>query len=183
MKLGLAILFAPAALYFVVSNTHVSWHASVGPPGPPASARDVELVTAAAHRGHLDAALARAYVTIRGRRDWTKQSVVQIRRALPPVARRVGKLSEAASARVAAVDVRTETGRRFRAVLADGLRRQGLLYRRLAHDLATNEPALRALRRWGKRLRVVRRRYEMQIQWVVATAPPEERDAVDAAAY
>lgn len=175
MKLGLAILFAPAALYFVVSNTHVTLHAGA-PSGPSATVREVQRVTAAAHRGRLDAALRQAYVTFNGKRGWTKGRAV-------PLARRVGELSEDASTGVAAVEVQTETGRRFRAVLAEGLRRQGLLYRGLAHDLATNKPAVRALQRWAKRLRAVRRRYELQVQWVVDGAPAEERAAVDAAAY
>jgi hypothetical protein len=183
MKAVLAIVFAPAALYLIVSNTHVSWHASAGRSGPPASARDVESVTAVAHRGQLDVALKQVYVTIGGKRAWTKERAVRARYALRPLARQVAELSQAARARVAAVDVHTATGRRFRAVLADGLRRQALVYRRLAQELATKEPTVRALQRWGKRLRVVRRRYTMQVQQVVDAAPPEDRASVDAAAY
>jgi hypothetical protein len=183
MKAFLAIVFAPAALYLVVSNTHESWHGSAGASGPPASARDVERVTSVAHRGQLDIALKRVYVTIGGKRAWTQERAVRIRHALPPLARRVAELSDGARARVAAVDVHTATGRRFRAVLADGLQRQGLVYRRLSHDLATSHSSLRALRRWENRLQVLRHRYAMQVQSIVDAAPPEERAAVDAAAY
>jgi hypothetical protein len=183
MKILLAIIFGPAALYLVVANTHVTIQASGGGTGgPPAAATEVERVTAAAYRDHLDVALRRVLVEIGSNGAWTHTRAARIEREVPRLARRVGELSDAARGRVAAVDVHTATGRRFRALAAEELRRLDPLFRRLARDLRTNEPTRSAFSRWSKRANRMHRWYVTQLQSVVVGASPEDRAAVEAAA-
>jgi hypothetical protein len=182
MKLFLAIVFAPAAVYFVASNTHVTFHVSSGGAGGrPAAAKDVERVTAAAYRDHLDVALTQVFVTIGPNAQWTGKRAARIERRAPRLARRVGGLSDGARNRVAVLNVQTSAGRRFRAMVAEGLRRQARLYRRFAHDLATSEPTYGVVARWGRRVNALHRWYVTQLRSVVAAAPPEDRAAVEAA--
>jgi hypothetical protein len=87
---------------------------------------------------------------------------------VPGLAQRVGEQANNARARVAAAEVETAAGRRFRAVALRGLRIQSVLFGAFAHDLAAKEPTLKAFNLWGTRLNALHRWYTAQLQSVLA---------------
>ena len=118
----------------------------------PPAVKDVNRVIAAAYRDHLDVTLAhldatvnRAHEAHKGTRKWA----LLIEEGVPGLAQRVGEQANNARARVAAAEVETAAGRRFRAVALRGLGLQSVLFGAFAHDLAAKEPTLKAFNRWG----------------------------------
>jgi hypothetical protein len=82
---------------------------------------------------------------------------------------------------VAAAEVETPAGRRFRAVALRGLGLQSMLFGAFAHDLAAKEPTLKAFNRWGTRLNALHRWYTARLRSVLAVTAPKDRAAVEAA--
>lgn len=196
MKLFLVLAAAAVALFFTTSHADprgwmpchlrlmpVRCALSTGASNPPA-AKDVNRVIAAAYRDHLDATLAHLYATVnraheahKGTRKWA----FLIEEGVPGLAQRVGELADTARARVAAVEVETPAGRRFRAVALRGLGLQSVLYGAFARDLAAKQPTLKAFNRWGTRLNAMHRWYVTQLQSVLAATALKDRTAVEAA--
>jgi hypothetical protein len=196
MKLFLVLAAAAAALFVGTSHADprgwmpchlrlmpVRCSLSADTSNPPA-VKDVNRVIAAAYRGHLDVTLAHLYATVnrahkghKGTRKWA----FLIEEGVPGLAQRVGELSNTAHARVAAVEVETPAGRRFRAVALRGLGLQSMVFGAFAHDLAAKEPTLTAFNRWGTRLNALHRWYTAQLQSVLAVTASKERAAVEAA--
>jgi hypothetical protein len=150
----------------------------------PPAVKDVNRVIAGAYRDHLDVTLAHLYATVnraheahKGTRKWA----FLIEEGVPGLAERVGELANTARARVAAVEVETPAGRRFRAVALRGLGLQSVLFGGFAHDLAAREPTLKAFNRWGTRSNALHRWYTAQVQSVLAVTASEDRAAVEAA--
>ena len=195
MKIFLVLASAAVALFFTTSHADPrGWmpcHLRLKPvrcapsnaSNPPA-VKDVNRVIAAAYRGHLDVTLAHLYATVnraqkahKGTRKWA----FLIEEGVPGLAQRVGELANTARARVAAVEVETPAGRRFRAVALRGLGLQSVLFGAFAHDLAAREPTLKAFNRWGTRLNALHRWYTAQVQSVLAVTASKDRAAVEAA--
>jgi len=195
MKIFLVLASAAVALFFTTSHADPrGWmpcHLRLKPvrcapsnaSNPPA-VKDVNRVIAAAYRGHLDVTLAHLYATVnraqkahKGTRKWA----FLIEEGVPGLAQRVGELANTARARVAAVEVETPAGRRFRAVALRGLGLQSVLFDAFAHDLAAREPTLKAFNRWGTRLNALHRWYTAQVQSVLAVTASKDRAAVEAA--
>ena len=195
MKLFLVLASAAAALFFTTSHADPrGWmpcHLRLKPvrcapsnaSNPPA-VKDVNRVIAAAYRDHLDVTLAHLYATVnraqkahKGTRKWA----FLIEEGVPGLAQRVGEQADTARARVAAVEVETPAGRRFRAVALRGLGLQSVLFDAFAHDLAAREPTLKAFNRWGTRLNALHRWYTAQVQSVLAVTASKDRAAVEAA--
>jgi hypothetical protein len=146
--------------------------------------KDVRKVIEAAYRDHLDETLVHLYVTVnhaQAAHKGTSKWAFEIEEGVPGLAQRVGELTGTARARVAAVDVETPAGRRFRAVAVRGLRLQGVLFEAFARDLASRQPTLRAFNRWGIRLNALHRWYRAQYRSILAAAPVKDRPAVEAA--
>lgn len=195
MKIFLVLASAAVALFFTTSHADPrGWmpcHLRLKPvrcapsnaSNPPA-VKDVNRVIAAAYRDHLDVTLAHLYATVnraqkahKGTRKWA----FLIEEGVPGLAQRVGELANTARARVAAVEVETPAGRRFRAVALRGLGLQSVLFGAFAHDLAAKEPTLKAFNRWGTRLNALHRWYTAQVQSVLAVTASKDRTAVEAA--
>ena len=195
MKIFLVLASAAVALFFTTSHADPrGWmpcHLRLKPvrcapsnaSNPPA-VKDVNRVIAAAYRGHLDVTLAHLYATVnraqkahKGTRKWA----FLIEEGAPGLAQRVGEQADTARARVAAVEVETPAGRRFRAVALRGLGLQSMLFGAFAHDLAAREPTLKAFNRWGTRLNALHRWYTAQVQSVLAVTASKDRAAVEAA--
>jgi hypothetical protein len=195
MKIFLVLASAAVALFFTTSHADPrGWmpcHLRLKPvrcapsnaSNPPA-VKDVNRVIAAAYRDHLDATLAHLYATVnraqkahKGTRKWA----FLIEEGVPGLAQRVGEQADTARARVAAVEVETSAGRRFRAVALRGLGLQSMLFGAFAHDLAAREPTLKAFNRWGTRLNALHRWYTAQVQSVLAVTASKDRAAVEAA--
>jgi hypothetical protein len=194
VKLFFVLISAAVALFFTASHDDVrAWtpcHFRLLPlrcaagDSNPAAAKDVNRVIAAAYQDHLDDTLLHVYVAVNRAstaRKGTSAWAAAISEEVPGLAQRVGELTDAAGARVAAVEVETPAGRRFRAVALRGLLLEQLLYRGFAHDLAAKEPTLWAFNRWGTGLNQLHRWYVLQSQTVVAAAAPKDRAAVEAA--
>lgn len=196
MKLFLVLAAAAVALFFTTSHADprgwmpchlrlmpVRCALSTAAANPPA-AKDVNGVIAAAYRDHLDVTLMHLYLTVnraheahKGTREWA----FMLEQGVPGLAERVGELTDTARVRVAAVEVETPAGRRFRAVALRGLGLQSLLFGAFAHDLSAKEPTLKAFNRWGTRLNAMHRWYMAQVQSVLATTAFKDRAAVRAA--
>ena len=195
MKIFLVLASAAVALFFTTSHADPrGWmpcHLRLKPvrcapsnaSNPPA-VKDVNRVIAAAYRGHLDVTLAHLYATVnraqkahKGTRKWA----FLIEEGVPGLAQRVGEQADTARARVAAVEVETPAGRRFRAVALRGLGLQSVLFGAFAHDLAAKEPTLKAFNRWGTRLNALHRWHTAQVQSVLAVTASKDRTAVEAA--
>ena len=196
MKLFLVLAAAAVALFVGTSHADprgwmpchlrlmpVRCSLSADTSNPPA-VKDVNRVIAAAYRDHLDVTLAHLYATVnraqkahKGTRKWA----FLIEEGVPGLAQRVGEQADTARARVAAVEVETPAGRRFRAVALRGLGLQSVLFGAFAHDLAAREPTLKAFNRWGTRLNALHRWYTAQVQSVLAVTASKDRAAVEAA--
>ena len=195
MKLFLVLAAAAVALFVGTSHADprgwmpchlrlmpVRCSLSADTSNPPA-VKDVNRVIAAAYRGHLDVTLAHLYATVNrahGAHKGTRKWAFLIEEGVPGLAERVGELANTARARVAAVEVDTPAGRRFRAVALRGLGLQSVLFGAFAHDLA-REPTLKAFNRWGTRLNALHRWYTAQVQSVLAVTASKDRAAVEAA--
>ena len=195
MKIFLVLASAAVALFFTTSHADPrGWmpcHLRLKPvrcapsnaSNPPA-VKDVNRVIAAAYRGHLDVTLAHLYATVNRAQKAhksTRKWAFLIEEGVPGLAQRVGELANTARARVAAVEVETPAGRRFRAVALRGLGLQSVLFDAFAHDLAAREPTLKAFNRWGTRLNALHRWYTAQVQSVLAVTASKDRTAVEAA--
>jgi hypothetical protein len=195
MKIFLVLASAAVALFFTTSHADPrGWmpcHLRLKPvrcapsnaSNPPA-VKDVNRVIAAAYRGHLDVTLAHLYATVNRAQKAhksTRKWAFLIEEGVPGLAQRVGELANTARARVAAVEVETPAGRRFRAVALRGLGLQSVLFDAFAHDLAAREPTLKAFNRWGTRLNALHRWYTAQVQSVLAVTASKDRAAVEAA--
>ena len=195
MKIFLVLASAAVALFFTTSHADPrGWmpcHLRLKPvrcapsnaSNPPA-VKDVNRVIAAAYRDHLDVTLAHLYATVNRAQEahkGTKKWAFLIEEGLPGLAQRVGVLANTARARVAAVEVETPAGRRFRAVALRGLGLQSMLYGAFARDLGAKEPTLKAFNRWGTRLNALHRWYTAQLQSVLAVTASKDRAAVEAA--
>jgi hypothetical protein len=192
MKIFLVLASAAVALFVTTSHADPrGWmpcHLRLKPvrcapsnaSNPPA-VKDVNRVIAAAYRDHLDVTLAHLDATVNRAHEGTKKWAFLVEEGVPGLAERVGELANTARARVAAVEVETPAGRRFRAVALRGLGLQSLLFGALAHDLAAKEPTLKAFNRWGTRLNALHRWYTAQLQSVLAVTASKERAAVEAA--
>jgi len=195
MKIFLVLASAAVALFFTTSHADPrGWmpcHLRLKPvrcapsnaSNPPA-VKDVNRVIAAAYRGHLDVTLAHLYATVNRAQKAhksTRKWAFLIEEGVPGLAQRVGELANTARARVAAVEVETPAGRRFRAVALRGLGLQSVLFGAFAHDLAAREPTLKAFNRWGTRLNALHRWYTAQVQSVLAVTASKDRAAVEAA--
>ena len=148
------------------------------------AAKDVRRVVDAAYRDQLDETIVHLYATVNHARTagkGTSKWAFEIEEGVPGLAQRVGDLTKPARTRVAAVEVETAAGRRFRALALQGLRLQGTLFDAFARDLVSHEPTLRAFNRWGIRLNALHRWYRVRYRSVLATAPPQDRAAVEAA--
>jgi hypothetical protein len=149
-----------------------------------AAVKDVRKVIDAAYRDQLDETLVHLYATVNRAQTagkGTSKWAFEIEEGVPGLAQRVGDLTEPARTRVAAVNVETPAGRRFRALALQGLRLQGVLYGAFARDLASREPTMRAFNRWGIRLNALHRWYRVRYRSVLAAAPLQDRAAVEAA--
>jgi len=195
MKIFLVLASAAVALFFTTSHADPrGWMpcnlrlkpvrcAPSNASNPPA-VKDVNRVIAAAYRGHLDVTLAHLYATVNRAQKAhksTRKWAFLIEEGVPGLAQRVGELANTARARVAAVEVETPAGRRFRAVALRGLGLQSVLFDAFAHDLAAREPTLKAFNRWGTRLNALHRWYTAQVQSVLAVTASKDRAAVEAA--
>ncbi len=196
MKLFLVLAAAAVALFFGTSHADprgwmpchlrfkpVRCALTTNASNPPA-VKDVNRVIAAAYRDHLDVTLAHLYATVnraheahKGTRKWA----LLIEEGMPGLAQRVGEQADTARARVAAAEVETAAGRRFRAVALRGLGLQSVLFGAFAHDLAAKEPTLTAFNRWGTRLNALHRWNVVQLQSVLAVTASKDRAAVEAA--
>jgi hypothetical protein len=195
MKIFLVLASAAVALFFTTSHADPrGWmpcHLRLKPvrcapsnaSNPPA-VKDVKRVVAAAYRDHLDVTLAHLDATVNRAHEahkGTKKWALLIDEGAPGLAQRIGELSNTARARVAAVEVQTPAGRRFRAVALRGLGLQSVLFGAFAHDLAAKEPTLTAFNRWGTRMNALHRWYTAQVQSVLAVTASKDRPAVEAA--
>jgi len=195
MKIFLVLASAAVTLFFTTSHADPrGWmpcHLRLKPvrcapsnaSNPPA-VKDVNRVIAAAYRGHLDVTLAHLYATVNRAQKAhksTRKWAFLIEEGVPGLAQRVGEQADTARARVAAVEVETPAGRRFRAVALRGLGLQSVLFDAFAHDLAAREPTLKAFNRWGTRLNALHRWYTAQVQSVLAVTASKDRAAVEAA--
>lgn len=152
----------------------------------PPAVKEVNRVIAAAYCDHLDVTLAHLYATVNRAREahkGTKKWALLIDEGAPGLAQRIAELSNTARACVAAVEVETSAGRRFRAVALRGLGLQSMVFGGFAHDLAAKEPTLTAFNRWGTRLNALHRWYTAQLQSVLAITASKERAAVEAALH
>ena len=195
MKLFLVLAAAAAALFFGTSHAdprgwmpcHLRFKPVRCAPSNASNSpavKDVNRVIAAAYRDHLDVTLAHLYATVNRAHEahkGTKKWAFLVEEGVPGLAGRVGELANTARARVAAVEVETPAGRRFRAVALRGLGLQSMVFGAFAHDLAAKEPTLKAFNRWGTRLNALHRWYTAQLQSVLAVTPFKDRAAVEAA--
>jgi hypothetical protein len=198
MKLAVPLVFASAAVAMFVATSHsaIRWPLSCRVHVLPIrctetaagsnsrAVKDVNTVIEAAYRDGLDETLVHLYLTVNraqkarvGTREWA----FEIEEGVPGLAQRVGDLTQRARARVAAVQVNTPAGRRFRTIALRGLRVEGAVYAALARDLRTPEPTLKAFNRWGFRLNALHRWYSVQLRSVLVAAPVRDRPAVAAA--
>jgi hypothetical protein len=196
MKLFLILAAAAAALVFGTSQANprgwvpchlrfVPVRCAVSTAANPPVVKDVNSVIAAAYRDHLDETLLHLYLAVNRARaaspKGTSEWALIIETEVAGLAQRAGELSDAARARVAAVEVETAAGHRFRAVVLRGLRRQGISNSAFAHEIAANRSTLKAFERWGTRLNAMRRWYANQLEPVLAATAPGDRQAAKAA--
>jgi hypothetical protein len=191
----LALASAAVAVFFGTSHDdlHFACHLRLMPircvqaaeaeSNPPA-ADDVRRVVDAAYRDQLDETLLHLYATVnraqaagKGTDTWA----LEIEEGVPGLAQRIGDLTKPARTRVAAVQVETTAGRRFRALALQGLRFQGTLFDAFARDLASRRPTLTAFNRWSIRFNALHRWYRARYRFVLVAAPPQDRRAVEAA--
>jgi hypothetical protein len=196
MKIFLVLASAAVALFFTTSHADprgwmpchlrlkpVRCGLSTDTANPPA-VTDVNRVVAAAYRDHLDVSLAHLYATVNRAHKahkGTKKWAFLIEEGVPGLAQRVAELANTARAHVAAVEVETPAGRRFRAVALRGLGLQSVLYGALTRDLAAKQPTLKAFNRWGAGVNSMHRWYLAQLQYVLAATAFKDRAAVKAA--
>ena len=149
-----------------------------------AEVQDVRRVINAAYKNRLDETLVHLYSTVnraQTKHKGTSEWAFAIEEGVPGLAQRVGELTDRARRRVAAAEVHTEAGRRFRALALRGLRLQGIMYRAFAHDLVSRQPTLRAFNRWGIRVNAMHRWYLAHFAPILAATPVKDRAAVQAA--
>jgi hypothetical protein len=195
MKIFLVLASAAVALFFTTSHADPrGWmpcHLRLKPvrcapsnaSNPPA-VKDVNRVIAAAYRDHLDVTLAHLDATVNrahGAHKGTKKWAFLVEEGVPGLAERVAELANTARARVAAVEVETPAGRRFRAVALRRLGLQSMSFGAFADDLAAKEPTLTAFNRWDTRSNALHRWYMAQLQSVLAATAFKDRAAVEAA--
>jgi hypothetical protein len=197
VKLFLVFASAAVVVFFTTSHGDLHWPlpchfrlmpircvqaAEAGSNVP--AVKDVRRVVAAAYRDHLDETLLHLYVTVNHAQTagkGTSKWAFEIEEGVPGLAERVGDLTEPARTRVAAVEVETPAGRRFRTVALQGLRLQSVVFRAFARDLATRQPTLRAFNRWAVRINALHRWYRVRLRSVLAATPVADRAAVAAA--
>jgi hypothetical protein len=193
--ISVALASAAVVVFFATSHDdlHFACHFRLMPircvqsaeaESSPPAANDVKRVVDAAYRNQLDETIVHLYTTVNHAQvagKGTSKWAFEIEEGVPGLAQRVGDLTEPARARVAAVEVETPAGRRFRALALQGLRLQGVLFDAFARDLVSREPTLRAFNRWGIRLNALHRWYRVRYRSVLAAAPPRDRAAVEAA--
>jgi hypothetical protein len=146
--------------------------------------KDVRRVIDAAYRDHLDETLVHLYAAVnraQTKHKGTSEWAFAIEEGVPGLAQRVDELTGGARRRVAAVEVDTEAGRRFRALALRGLWLQGIMYRAFAHDLVSRQPTLRAFNRWGIRVNAMHRWYLAHFPAILAAVSVKDRPAVHAA--
>jgi hypothetical protein len=191
----LALASAAVVVFFATSHDdlHFACHLRLMPircvqaaeaESRPPAADEVRRVVEAAYRDQLDETIVHLYATVNHAQaagKGTDKWAFEIEEGVPGLAQRVGDLTEPARARVAAVQVETTTGRRFRVIALQGLRLQGTLFDAFAGDLASRQPTLTAFNRWSTRLNALHRWYRARYRFVLVAAPPQDRGAVEAA--
>ncbi len=178
----LAVIAAVLAVALLtgVAKFEFRWWTSDGASNIPA-AKDVNRVIDAAYRDHLDSSLLHFYETVNRADRGSSEGAFLLQRAVPGLGSRIDEQITAARRRIAAVQLDTAAGRRFRGVVLRGLVLQGLIYRTFATDLERKRATWKAFDRWAVRFNALHRWYVQQFRSVLAVAAFEDRAAVLAA--
>jgi hypothetical protein len=172
----IAVLLVLAA---VTGNIEFRWWTSAGASNVPA-AKDVKRVGNAASTAPIQASFENLVHKVDGINIKTEAGVSVLVYELPGLAARIAEQSDEARLRVGAVEVDTETGRRFRAVVARALLAQRLMYGDLATGLSKRRTARPSFIRWTRRFNRLQRWMHEQMTLVLAETPLEDQAPVQA---
>lgn len=175
----LAVIAVLVVLAAVTGNIEFRWWTTTGASNVPA-AKDVKRVGYAASGAPIEASYQNLVHKVNGINIKTPAGVSVLLYELPGLATRIAEQSDEARLRVGAVQVDTETGRRFRAVMARALLAQRLMYRDLATGLASRRTARPSFVRWIHRSNRLQRWVDEQVTLVLAGAPLEDQAPVQA---
>jgi hypothetical protein len=145
---------------------------------------DITAVRAAFDSGQADDALAGLYDVIQetGAQGHARAAET-IRTELPGLVAQFDAAAPAALTRLSALELRTDGGRRFRAVAARFLRAQAESFYDLDKEIASSESTRRALARWEEKNGDLSDRLGAEIETLVKGVPADERAAVRQAVY
>jgi hypothetical protein len=145
---------------------------------------DITAVRAAFDSGQADDALAGLYDVIQeaGAQE-DARAAETIRTELPGQVAQFDAAAPAALTHLSALELRTDGGRRFRAVVARFLRAQAESFDDLDKEIASSEPTRRALASWEEKNGDLSDRLGAEIETLVKGVPADERAAVRQAVY
>jgi len=153
------------------------WWTSSGASNVPA-AKDVNRVLDASADTRFVAGFQHLAQVLDGTNMYTTEGPALLEHDGPAVAARMAEQVDETRARVAAVRVDTETGRRFRAVVVRGLLATSIMFRDFATDTARRRTSAAAVKRWVRRGNQLGRWYAARLVEVVNATPDEDRPAV-----
>lgn len=180
MKTFAVIAAVLAVMFLSGARIELRWWTSSGASNVPA-AKEVVRIVDASSGSRLDANFQTLYAIIRRVNVKTPAGMSVLEHEVPGVAARIAENSQAARVQLAAMDVKTETGRRLRDVMLRGLLAQRLMYRDLVTGLATPRTMRPSFTRWVRRYNQLHRWFVAQVNAVVRQTPEDDRAAVLAA--
>jgi hypothetical protein len=170
MKVFAVVAFAVVVLLLAGGRVEVRWWTSSGSSNVLAANEVVRIVDARSG-AHLDASFQNLYAIIRRVNLKTPAGMSVLEHEVPGVAARIAEESDAGRAQLAALDPKTATGRRLRAVMLRGLLAQRLMYDDLAAGSANPRTARPSFKRWVKRYKELHCWFVVQVHAVVRTHP------------